>query len=523
MKVFALIASLASLTLLNACAPTPSLPEPITPAEQPAIVAPPPSITATPTLIEQRQQALSSQNWLVYLDTTETLLFIATPEQQSQLLFETYIQLERIPSAFWQQPQTLRHQAWSTLAHTHRVAKSWQAAWLEDTQALYYDHLPTQQLTQRLLEQIRSPQSQRIAVLLPYDDRTRVLSNQIRAGILAAYWQTTQQDQILFFNLEDFNNPIEAYEATQQAGADWVIGPYDRNTIEKLSPVANDRLIFLNSSPNSPETWQLQFPTPQAMEQLIEQVMQQNYRNLAILYANQPTTQNQLAQIRQLWLQVPDNRLIPLVFEQNQRNLREELGRALQSDQSQVRANFLQRTLGTNLTFFPRHRADLDSILLLGEREYLANIQPQLDFFQTNLPLYATDNLMPNRFSIDLTEPDLKNIRFLSYPAALAPELLTTPLEALGWDAFLITQYAQALEDGLALNAATGQLRRHRNGPLDRQLAQLQFNQRGQLQAVNNHQRAPFANFTGQIAPLHPRERQQRQRELLELITQPSF
>ena len=510
--------------LLNACAPTPSLQDTSLPAEEPAIVAPPTPIAEIPTLIEQRQQALASQNWLGYLDTTETLLFISTPEQQSQLLLETYAQLALIPTSFWQQRQMLRHQAWSTLALTHSLAKSWQAAWLEDTQTLYFDHTPTQQLTQLLLSQIRSPHSQRIAVLLPYDDRTRVLSNQIRAGILAAYWQTAQQDQILFFNLEDYNNPIEAYEATQQAAADWVIGPYDRKTIEKLSTVANDRLIFLNTSPSSPEAWQLQFQTPSAITQLIEQVIQQNYCNLAILYANQPHTQNQLAEISQLWQQAPHSRLIPLVFEQNQRNLREELGRALQSDQSQVRANFLQRTLGTNLTFFPRHRADLDAILLLGEREYLANIQPQLDFFQTNLPLYATDNLMPNRFSVDLTEPDLKNIRFLSYPAALAPELLSTPLEALGWDAFLITQYAQALEDGLALNAATGQLRRHQKGLINRQLALVRFNARGQLIADDTQPNiGSIANYTGQPAPMHPRERQQRQRELLELITQPSF
>ncbi|WP_006460969.1 penicillin-binding protein activator [Thiomicrospira aerophila] len=522
MKIFVII---ASILLLSACAPKLPLAPAIDETVQiPTIVTPPLEEISAPDLVAQRQQALATQNWGRYLDTTEILLVIATPEQQHSLLLDTYAQLDQINPSFWQQAQTSRHQAWHSLAITHQLPISFQLAWLEDSGKLFHDHPATQQLVSLLSETKHAPKQQRIAILLPFDSRTQPLSNQIRAGILAAYWQTAQQDQLLFFNLEDYTNPIEAYEATQQAGADWVIGPFDRNTIEALSRVANDRLIFLNSAPNASNAWQLQFGTPDSLQQLIYHIGKQDYRNLAVLYADQPNHQQQISKLEEKWLTTPQNRIIPLSFEQNQRNLRDELGRALQSDQSQVRANFLQRTLANNLTFFPRHRGDLDALLLLGEREYLANIQPQLDFFQVNIPVYAMDTLMPTEFRPGLAEPDLKNIRFLSYSAVMSPELISSPLAALGWDSFLITQYHQALLDGLSLNGATGQLRHHEKGLINRQLALVRFNARGQLITDDTQPNIwPFANYTGQPAPMHPREREQRQRELLELITQPNF
>ncbi|SFR60910.1 penicillin-binding protein activator [Thiomicrospira sp. ALE5] len=517
-----LLASAVSLLLLSACAPTPLQPEPASAPEPPVIVTAPDSPIETPTLIEQRQQALATQNWPDYLDTTETLLLISNPSQQESLLLETYQQLNAIPSKFWHDTQVFRYQAWSSLAETHQLAMPWQNAWLQDTASIYAEHSPTQHLIKLLRSNMSQPR--RIAILLPSDERTATLSNQIRAGILAAYWQTQQRDQLLFFNLEDYSSPIEAYKATQEAQVDWVIGPYDRNNIDKLSAIADDRLIFLNTAPNAPHAWQLQLQTPNATEQLLQQISTKNYRNLAVLYANQPSAQNSLASIDEIWLTTPLNRVIPLSFEQNQRNLRDELSRALQNDQSQIRANFLQRTIGHNLAFFPRHRSDLDVLLLLGDREYLANIQPQLDFFQTHIPLYATDTLMPTRFMTDHREPDLKNINFLSYPGALAPELIGSPIEALGWDAFLITQYAPELKAGLALNGATGQLRRQNTGLMERTLAMLAYNQRGQIYIADNAVNLmPFANFTGLAAPTHPRDRQQNKRELLELITQPTF
>lgn len=524
MKTLAILASITAVLMLSACAPTSTIPKTAIEQDEMVIVAPEMPSTEMPTLIEQRQTALRAQNWASYLDTTETLLFVSQPEQQNQLLLETYAQLQAIPAAFWQQNLILRHQAWSSIAKTHHITPSFQGAWLESTQSLFHDHPPTQQLTQLLIAKIQAPDSQRIAVLLPYDNRTQALSHQIRAGILAAYWQTAQQDQLLFFNLEDFDSPIDAFKATQQAGADWVIGPFDRNTIDALSPVANDRLVFLNSAPTAPTSWQLPFGTADALDQLIRQIDQPHYRNLAVLYADQPANIDQVAHLSDLWLGTEGKRIIPLSFEPNQRNLRDELGRALQSDQSQVRANFLQRTIGNSLTFFPRHREDWHAILLLGEREYLSNIRPQLDFFQVNLPTYATDTLMPSEFRADQLEPDLKNIRFLSYPGVLSPQLITSPLAALGWDSFLITRYHQALTDGLSLNGATGQLRRQHTGLLSRQLMLVNFDNRGQLVIdASQLNSRPFADFTGEPAPTHPRERMQRQQELLELITQPSF
>ncbi|AEG32118.1 penicillin-binding protein activator [Thiomicrospira cyclica] len=524
MKTLAILASITAVLLLSACAPISSIREPVTQQDEMLIVAPEAPIAGTPTLIEQRQTALREQNWATYLDRTETLLFVSEPEQQNQLLLETYAQLQEIPTAFWQQSPVLRHQAWSSIATTHQITPSFQGAWLESTQSLFHDHPPTQQLTQLMLAKIRSPGSQRIAILLPYDNRTQTLSHQIRAGILAAYWQTAQQHQLLFFNLDDFDSPLDAFEATQQAGADWVIGPFDRNTVDALAPVANDRVVFLNAAPSAPASWQLPFGTTDTLDQLIQHIDQHHYCNLAVLYADQPANIEQIAHLSELWLNTLGHRIIPLSFEPNQRNLRDELGRALLSDQSQVRANFLQRTIGNSLTFFPRHRADWHAILLLGEREYLSNIRPQLDFFQVNLPTYATDTLMPSEFRVDHLEPDLKNIHFLSYPGVLSPELITSPLAALGWDSFLITQYHQALTDGLSLNGATGKLRRQNNGLLSRQLILVNFNNRGQLIVDSSQPNSrPFAGFTGEPAPLHPRDRLERQQELLELITQPSF
>lgn len=521
MKTLRLIFSILLITLFSGCSSSPSkqLPE--------KAVTSPPIVTVTPVdntlsdLEQKRMQAKSQRDWQVFLTLTEQLLPFLQPEQQLELLQTTYQELKQISPSFWPQRNSI-HPAWEALASSFELPKTFRLAWLIDSATIYEDHRPTQQLVSHFEQAKKARKSKRIAIMLPYDERTQSLSNQIRAGILAAYWQTSQQDQILFFNIEDYPSPIEAYYATQRAEADWVIGPYDRESIDQLSTIADERFIFLNQAPNAPKSWQIQFQNPQAIDQLITQIQHSGVRNLGVLYPNQSNHANSITNINALWHQNPQARLISLGFEQNQRNLRNEIGQALQSNQSQARANFLQRTIGTNLTFFPRHRHDLDTLIILGDQEYIANIQPQMDYFQVKLPIYATDRLMPTQFIAEMTQPDLKNIRFLSYPAALTPELVKTPLEALGWDSFLITQYHQALNDGLALNGATGQLRKPTNKLLNRQLALLKFNQRGQLHPdPSNRISPPFTNYTGQIAPIAPQTRQAQHQELLELITQP--
>lgn len=157
--------------------------------------------------------------------------------------------------------------------------------------------------------------------------------------------------------------------------------------------------------------------------------------------------------------------------------IRRQFDQLLHIQQSKARAHYLRRVLGRKLTFHPRPRQDLQTLILIADRETAAIINPLLDFYGLNIPRYGSSLLMPNHLASKKKNPDLANIHFPAFPVLLSATRIT-PLQAWGSDTLQLMLTPPPPKS--CLNGLTGHLYRDDN-LWDRRLRWLKYNASGQL------------------------------------------
>jgi len=163
--------------------------------------------------------------------------------------------------------------------------------------------------------------------------------------------------------------------------------------------------------------------------------------------------------LQTLWQQDAENRAEISIYPDERPKLRDALGALIHENNSKERQNNVRWTVNEKLEFFPRTRKDLDAIVIIDSTQRMAVFRPQFDFFGLKVPLYSDSKLTPKNFQQQKPNRDLRDVRFLSYPAVLEPADLLNKFEAFGWDSFLVTTHFQQLQNGACLmNGKTGVL-----------------------------------------------------------------
>ncbi len=337
---------------------------------------------------------------------------------------------------------------------------------------------------------------QRIAVLLPQDERYKTVSNAIRAGILyrAASWPNEQQPDIQFY---DSNQAIaEIYQQAVADGADWVIGPLRKEAVTALLPLTDLSVpvLALNQVPLPDVPPSRLFliglnPEDEA-RQVAERLWSDQYRHPAVLAPDNAWGQRLFTAFQTHWSAFSDTRLAVAHYDPTIYDHGMTIRQLLLSDQSDARHQQLQTWLDRNLEFSPRRRADIDAIFLIARDTQAQGFAPQLRFhFAGDLPVYATSHVWPGQLSkrqlADMRGIRIPDMPFFISPEVLQPILAATPdqqlahvrLFALGMDALGILPHIPRLQSDMdALwTGATGVLSLNKTHHIDRQLTWLQL------------------------------------------------
>ena len=462
------------------------------------ITAPPSFEDSTLTLdspVEQinleqaRLTRFASEDWEGFIRLTTDLWRYYTEYQQVELLNDTYDRLSQLPPAnldTMAKSSDRELQAWAWLIKTRNQEGLDYKRELEDVIKLTDDQVFYPQLTEALLQQINQQLAppQTIGVFLPLSGRLAVIGKQIRAGILKHHWHKQSQASLLFYDTQQ-DEILSLYQRALEDGVNRIIGPLLRENIEQLSQVAGDELLALNRIEQATQAFQLSIRPLNEAEQIIRHLEQQCYRHIALINSNLSIDSQLANQLQKHWAARHHFELIHHTYPHNSNNLRNEMNRVLNIHHSQSRAGFLGRVIGNPIEHETRNRQDIEAIILIGDEQRIAVLQPQMDFHQLSLPVIGTSLLTPSQLAQAPANRDLKNIQFPTHPASFTPSNISNALEAFGWDSLHITLELPKLKTGMFIHGSLGQHFITQNRLIDTQLSWAAYQNNGQLTSLN--------------------------------------
>ncbi len=490
----------ASILALSACS-TPTKPEKTAPeveaVEVTPIEAPAEIVSLNPEL--ERQNALERGDWTEYLRYSNELWQEATSERKIEIEKDVWKHIRLLDNASLQALSQEQEDiaAWAELAFMMQSQGFSQQETRLNLSSFHSDAPFHQYLFDHLVSQLPKAQPPTvIAVMLPESGKYKVIAEFIKNGILKSYFAYPAEKSpihLRFYDSSDLTNVMQLYYQAKLDGAEYIIGPVQKEAIELLSGLDDPNLLALNTIEQATVFNQFNLRNHSAEMHLLAALESQQYKNLAILASDHPKQQAFAKAFASQWLQDDTHNLVKITYREDELKYREALGKLLNESQSVERKNTLRWIVGKPLDYFPRVRQDLDAILMLDKANRLAVFNPQFDFFQLPVPIYGEEALRVKTLKQAAANPDLNGIRILNPPYALEPSGLTNLFEAFGWDSFLLSTQMHALKNGGCLTAAKTGILSIDNALVDQQLIWTTYSKNGELK--------PFQFPVEQILP----------------------
>lgn len=311
-------------------------------------------------------------------------------------------------------------------------------------------------------EELYSPHS--IAVLLPLSNPSFAgTAEAIQKGILAAYYQS-HRPTLRFYDVSKPEEANNVYQKAVQDGAEVVIGPLTKESIEELvsSSSISVPTLTLNYSKElrnqNAQLFQFGLSPEDELVQLAHFAWKAGHHQAAIISLDDEWGKRLNRSFKEAWEQLggKTNAELPL-------NANTHLSEALRSFLfPEVKAGFLSKQLkkssGQGL-----YRKDIDFILLLMFPEQARQVLPLLKYYRAeNIPVYATSHIYGA--ADPALNKDLEDLIFCDMPWVLQPspsKVLDqqSRLYAMGFDAYQIIRHLKAFnKSGFRYSGLTGSL-----------------------------------------------------------------
>lgn len=307
-----------------------------------------------------------------------------------------------------------------------------------------------------------------VAVLLPQSGRMSRAADAIRDGLLAAYYQDSDaasDSPVLHFYDSDTQPPLALLHQARAAGADFVIGPLDRERVDALAkagplPLPVLALNAVAGDGPGPGLAGFALSPEDEVQRLIEWMGQQGVKRPLLLVAPDEGSQRLLRLLQAAW---------------QQRHPAAAPVYTLDAARKGGIAVAVKELLA-------RQGAGADA-LLLASPALAQQVRPALAYYRSTLPLYSLAAAWEPAADASALN-DLEGLRFCDQPwmiEAPRPEqealyaALPRPassydrLYAFGADAWTLARAWQPLQDGEVLALRTGLLRLEDDHNLHRQ------------------------------------------------------
>ena len=271
----------------------------------------------------------------------------------------------------------------------------------------------------------------RIAVLLPLSGSLGDLGNAILEGIAAQFYRDYGATGSLLV-LDTAGQPDLAdahYRNALQQGADRVIGPLTRESVERVAVIDSRTPTLLLNRPAFPlpAPFSALSLSPEDDAQAAANEALRSGRERALILIPEGQFGERVAGAFRDAFELHDGRVTAEYrFQARSPDINSQIGLALGIDASEARISRIGRQLGLELEADAQIRADIDVIFVAGPARDLRMVVPHLHYHRAGrLPMLATSHAYEGRPQ-PMLDSDLSGIRFPDAPW-LYPELNPEP------------------------------------------------------------------------------------------------
>jgi len=261
----------------------------------------------------------------------------------------------------------------------------------------------------------------RIAVLLPLSGSLGDLGNAILEGIAGQFYRDHgATGSLLIFDTAGEPDLADAhYRNALQQGADRVIGPLTRESVERVATIdSRVPTLVLNrpSSPLAPPFAALSL-SPEDEAQAAASEALRSGRDRALVLVPESAFGERVASAFRDAFELQDGRVTAEHrFQARSPDINAQIGSALGVDASEARIRRVSRQLGLALEADAQIRADIDVIFVAGPARDLRMVVPHLHYHRAGrLPMLATSHAYEGRPQ-PMLDSDLSGIRFPDAP-----------------------------------------------------------------------------------------------------------
>lgn len=301
-------------------------------------------------------------------------------------------------------------------------------------QQRYPDHPALHAIVPSMMDDLKKltihPPKQ-IALLLPFDSIYRSASIAIREGFMAAWYESRTDQPIIKIYNTNIDNIIEIYEQAITEGADFVVGPLQKQAVSKL--VENSEMtvktLLLNRydgtknlSPDEaniitlPTFMQFYISPEEEAEQVAERAWFDGHAHAITIQTQGSLNQRINNAFTESWQSFGGVVLKHAEIDEDPKDIMYTVKRIFSVHQSEQRNKSLFNRLNRSLKTKERRRKDIDVIFLAVPPTTARRLVPELRRYQTSdIVFYATSNIYTG--DIDpRKDKDINGVLFTEIP-----------------------------------------------------------------------------------------------------------
>jgi len=298
--------------------------------------------------------------------------------------------------------------------------------WIDQWYERYGEHPAAPAYALNLLEKSRSVyiEPKHIALMLPFSGRLEKVAEAIQNGFLYAYYKDPGQlAELEIINAS--NDPAEfslQYEQAIQNGADFVVGPIDKDLVNMLQQreTLDVPTLTLNYGNEQNEARQnlYQFgllPEDEAV-QIADFALAQGRHHALVLVPDTEWGYRLQRAFTKRFEALGGHVVGSNIYPAKKSDYSAAITNLLNLTTSNHRKSILQQTIKEQVRFEARRRQDVDMIFIAANSRQARLIKPQLKFHHAqDLPVYATSHISTSNGKPE-DDRDLNEILFVDIP-----------------------------------------------------------------------------------------------------------
>ncbi len=267
-----------------------------------------------------------------------------------------------------------------------------------------------------------------VAVLLPLSGKYKNIARSIQQGMVAALQNNNSDQRLNFFDTGSSGETFSyAWYGAIESGADFIIGPLDKNSIQQMTQINSSSIPVLALNQLNQESqnlgyYQFALSKEDEVANVAKRLSAENKKRVMLL-APESEQGRKLAIFFEKEFAYLGGQVVSYAFyPESTHDYTREIKQAIGLNDSIVRARTLKTIIGESFKNKPQIRPDMDAIFVMAKAKNARLMKPQLKFFQAkDVPVYATSQVQSSKNNPEL-DKDLNGIRFCQSRFVVAPE-----------------------------------------------------------------------------------------------------